>query len=191
MDTSAHNYTPINTSTLHQGKSKKNIFFTTASSFLIAMSLSGIVYLNRLSTSPQITNTQASGASCATGFPVNPESVKASTIVDNQIVDLKDGEKITSYQVIFDWEPVAGAKTYFVELNQEKGVPDSKVDPAKTGKETNQSTFKFDNLRPNTTYYLYVRSRYADSKLGFSVTSPTGCTAYVPAAPLFSFTTLP
>lgn len=190
MDQTTYNYTPLPSNFSHTKNSKKTILFTSASSFLIALSLSGIVYLNRLTMSPNTVTTQASVTTCPTGFPVNPDSVKASTVVDNQIVDLKNNQKINAFQVTFDWEPVAGVKSYFVELTQNKDSL-AKINPAETGKETNQSAYKFDNLRPNTTYYLLVRSRYPDNKLGFSLPNANDCSNVVPAASLFSFTTIP
>lgn len=190
MDQTTYNYTPLSKNFFHSVSSKKTIVFTSASSFLIALSLTGLVYLNRLTMNPQTVTTNASAMSCPSGFPTNPTAVKASTVVDNQIVDLKNNQKINAFQVTFDWEPVAGAKSYFVELTSNKNNL-KKINPADTGKETNQSNYKFDNLRPNTTYYLLIRSRYPDNKLGFSLPNPNDCSDVVPAASLFSFTTIP
>lgn len=199
MDNSqSKNYTPLPPALLNPptpGHSNRGKFIAiNVLSFFVAFSIVSLAYVTKMNSQQQSINSYAADPAhkCLKGIVENPQTVKGTTVVDNKIIDIKSGDKVTSTQITLEWEKVPGAEMYYVSLNQDPGTEVlPKTDPVLDGQVTKENKYTFTNLRPNTTYYLYVRSKGFNNSLGLTVPTPGMCDYVVPAKPIFSFTAAP
>jgi hypothetical protein len=192
------NYTPLPASLINPptiGHTNRGKFIAiNVLSFFVAFSVVSLAYVTKMNSQQQSINSFAADPAhkCLKGIVENPAIVKGTSVIDNKIIDIKAGDKVTSSQVTLEWDKVPGVEMYYVTLNQDPGtdlLP--KTDPILDGKVTKENKFTFTSLRPNTTYYLYVRSKGFNKSLGLTVPTPGMCDYVVPAKPIFSFTAAP
>jgi len=124
----------------------------------------------------------------------NPPTVRAYTLQNGKYIEIASGTKIKPQTVKFEWEQIAGVKSYFFHLSTKAedislGHYDI-VDPAREGTEVQDNHFDVSTLKPGVTYYAFVRSKDSQNHLGLTYPTPGNCKLYIPAAHTFSLQTL-
>lgn len=188
------NYTPLNINNFSK-KSKSSIspILVNLSSFLIALGIVGQIFLTRQASKPTNIRTQAAQTyypGCDKNLIHKPTQVTANTQTVKGSQEIKSGDTISASEITISWESVPNAVSYYANLNEDPGVPQPTTDPVLDIAPTTNTSKKF-YLKPNKSYYFYVRARSMDNKISVDVPNQAKCRETVPAFPTLNFKTSP
>lgn len=194
------NYTDLPDHLLHprSRSGNKTTVLMNLGAFLSAFLVIGMYYVTQLNSgAPRTVNTQAAALptpqKCVTGV-LNPATASASIQVKSTEKQVNIGDTITTDEITFTWPDAAGAKHYYAVVSEDDGKPFPTTDPVRDGKKVTKPTITIRDLKPNTEYYLYVRSVSNIKELGGMRTAlvyptPGNCDIFYPADSIFRFKT--
>jgi hypothetical protein len=190
-----NNYTPLNLN--HQSTNRTRVIpflVKNLLAFLIALFVLANYLVLKNINKKQAYQSKASEkkvVGCPTDLDINPKKVTAY-IVDEQGKKTEIEPKATvsaDAKIIFIWEKIPLATDYFIALGTiSPSIAEGRVDPALKGFNTQLNSYTFDSLSPNKTYYLFIRSNSIKG-LGITFPDPKKCFDYLPALPIFEFST--
>lgn len=187
---STKNYTPLPAHLyIKQKKSHPSFALINITAFMIAITFTSLVYFSQMRSQKQIITSQAAGeGQCGKGLLQNPQHVRGNSLINGKIIDIHNGDIIQSNSITLNWDSSVAAQSYYLLIDTNPVAPEQ-TDPAINGKEIVGTTYTIENLRPGSTYTIYVRAKGYDGKFGYSYPDPYNCNYSLTAEKLFSFTT--